>query len=54
LTPIPELIEFLGRDPFEKETENLGYKIREYRRIHALTQKKMAEQLGVDQTTLAG
>jgi transcriptional regulator with XRE-family HTH domain len=45
---------FLGRDPFEKQTENLGDKIREYRRIHGVTQKKLAEQLGVDQTTLAG
>jgi transcriptional regulator with XRE-family HTH domain len=54
LAQIPKIIEFLGRDPFEKETENLGERIREYRRIHGLTQKKLAEQLGVDQTTLAG
>ncbi len=54
LAQIPKIIEFLGRDPFEKEKENLGDKIREYRRAHRLTQKKMAGQLGVDQTTLAG
>jgi len=54
LAQIPKIIEFLGNDPFEKETENLGDKIREYRRVHGLTQKKLAEQLGVDQTTLAG
>ena len=54
LAQIPKIIEFLGRDPFEKETENLGERIREYRRINGLTQKKLAEQLGVDQTTLAG
>jgi len=54
LAQIPKIIEFLGRDPFEKEADNLGDKIREYRRIHGLTQKKLAEQLGVDQTTLAG
>jgi len=54
LAQIPKIIEFLGRDPFEKETENLGDKIREYRRVHGLTQKKLAERLGVDQTTLAG
>jgi len=53
LAQIPKIIEFLGRDPFEKKTENLGEKIREYRRIHGLTQKKLAEQLGVDPTTLA-
>jgi len=50
---IPKIIEFLGRDPFEKKTENLGERIREYRRIHGLTQKKFAEQLGIDQTTMA-
>ncbi|MDP2912580.1 MAG: helix-turn-helix transcriptional regulator [Candidatus Omnitrophota bacterium] len=54
LAQIPKIIEFLGRDPFEKETENIGEKLREYRRVHGLSQKKLAEQLGVDQTTLAG
>jgi DNA-binding XRE family transcriptional regulator len=54
LAQIPKMIEFLDRDPFEKETENLGDKIRDYRRVHELTQKKMAALLGVDQTTLAG
>jgi len=54
LAQIPKIIEFLGRDPYEKKTENLGEKLREYRRIHGLTQQKLAEQLGVDQTTLAG
>ena len=54
LAQIPKIIEFLGNDPFEKQTENLGEKIREYRRVHGLSQKNLAEQLGVDQTTLAG
>jgi transcriptional regulator with XRE-family HTH domain len=54
LAQIPKIIKFLGRDPFEKETEALGDRIREYRRIHGLTQKMLAGQLGVDQTTLAG
>ena len=54
LTQIPKIIEFLGRDPFEKKTENLGEKLREFRRTHGLTQKKLAEQLEIDQTTLAG
>lgn len=53
ITQIPKIIEFLGHDPFKKEAKNLGDKIREYRRIHGLSQKKLAEQLGVDQTTLA-
>ena len=54
LAQIPKIIEFLERDPFERKTENLGERIREYRRIHGLTQKILAKQLGVDQTTLAG
>ena len=54
LAQIPKVIEFLGRDPFEKKTEKLGDKIREYRRVHGLSQKKLAEQLRVDPTTLAG
>ncbi len=53
LAQIPKIIEFLGRDPFEKRVESLGENIREYRRIHGLTQKRLAEQLGVDETTLA-
>jgi len=54
LAQIPKIIEFLGRDPFEKTTENLGEKILEYRRVHGLTQKILSEQLGIDPTTLAG
>ena len=54
LAQIPKIIEFLGRDPFAKEAENLGDRIREYRRVHGLTQKKLASLLGTDQTTLAG
>ena len=54
LAQIPKIIEFLARDPFEKEAENLGDRIRHYRRIHGLSQKKLAKQLGVDETTVAG
>jgi DNA-binding XRE family transcriptional regulator len=54
LIQIPKAIEFLGQDPFEKKTENLGDKILEYRRVQGLTQKRLVEQLGVDPTTLAG
>ena len=54
LARIPKIIEFLGNDPFEKETETLGDRIRGYRRAHWLSQKKLAEQLGIDQKTLAG
>jgi len=54
LAQIPKIIEFLGRDPFEKRAENLGDKLREYRRIHGLSQNKLAERLGIDETTVAG
>jgi transcriptional regulator with XRE-family HTH domain len=54
LAQIPKIIEFLGRDPFEKKTDNLGERIREYRRVHGLPQKKLAELLEVNESTLAG
>jgi transcriptional regulator with XRE-family HTH domain len=54
LAQIPKIIEFLEYDPFGKETTNLGDKIREYRRVHGLSQKRLAGLMGIDQTTLAG
>jgi transcriptional regulator with XRE-family HTH domain len=54
LAKIPKIIEFLGYDPFEKETESLGARVRGYRRAHGLSQKKLAERLGIDNKTLAG
>lgn len=54
LVHIPKIIELLGRDPYEKKPKDLGDKIREYRRVHGLTKKKLAEQLGIDLSTLAG
>ena len=33
---IPKIIEFLGRDPFEIEPENLADKIKNYRRLHGI------------------
>ena len=53
LAKVPKVIEFLGNDPFEEKTENLGERIREHRRVQGLTQKKLAGQLGVDPSTLA-
>ncbi len=51
---IPKIIEFLGYDPYEAVAENLADNIKAYRRLRGLSQKKLAELLGVDQTTLAG
>ena len=54
LAQIPKIIEFLGKNPFEAKSEILGDKLRSYRRLKGLSQKKFSEQLGVDLTTLAG
>jgi len=51
LAQIPKIIAFLGRDSFEKKTENSADRIPT---VHDLTQKKMSDQLGVDLTTSAG
>jgi DNA-binding XRE family transcriptional regulator len=39
LAQIPKVIEFLGRDPFETSAGNLADKIKNYRRLHGLSQK---------------
>ena len=54
LAQIPKIIEFLGYDPLPAKSESPGDRIWEYRRVHGLSQRKLAEQLRVDQTTLAG
>jgi transcriptional regulator with XRE-family HTH domain len=54
LAQIPKIIEFLGQDPFEANAETLADKIKAYRRVHGLSQKKLAEKIGVDQSTLQG
>jgi transcriptional regulator with XRE-family HTH domain len=52
LAQIPKIIEFLGRDPFEKKTENLRDRIREYRRVQGLSQKKLAQLLKINESTI--
>jgi DNA-binding transcriptional regulator YiaG len=54
LAQIPKIVEFLGHDPFGSEPENLADKIKAYRRLRGLSQKKLAELLKVDKATLAG
>jgi transcriptional regulator with XRE-family HTH domain len=43
----PKIIKFLGHDPFEIAAGSLGDRVREYRRVNRLSQKKLAAQLGV-------
>ena len=54
LAQIPKIIEFLGRNPFEIKSEYLGDKIRDYRQVHGLSREKLAEQLGINLSTLEG
>jgi len=54
LAQIPKIIEFLGRDPFEKKTDNLAERIKDFRRVRGLSRKKLAEQIGIDLSTLEG
>jgi transcriptional regulator with XRE-family HTH domain len=50
----PKIIEFLGYDPLGAKPISLGEKIRHFRRLHGLSQKRLADILGIDKTTLAG
>ena len=51
---IPKIIGFLGYIPFETEHSSLGEKIIFFRRIHGLSQKKLANELDIDHSTLGG
>ena len=54
LTQIPKIIEFLGRDPFENKADSLAERIKDFRRVRGLARKKLADQLGIDPSTLEG
>jgi len=49
---IPKIIDFLGYSPFETEQSSLGAQIITFRRIHGLSQKKIASLIGIDSTTI--
>jgi transcriptional regulator with XRE-family HTH domain len=48
----PEIIDFLGYNPFQFETETLGGKVKYYRYQKGLSQKRFAKLLGVDPSTI--
>ena len=50
---LPRIIAFLGYDPLTSEPNTLGEKIREYRRVHGLSRKRLAQFLDLDPSTLA-
>lgn len=49
---IPKVIKFLGYIPEIFPNKTLGEQLIYYRKIHGLSQKKMATNLGIDQGTL--
>jgi DNA-binding XRE family transcriptional regulator len=49
---IPKIIEFLGYMPFDVKVETLGDRIIEYRKKHGLTQRKLAQILTVNKSTV--
>jgi transcriptional regulator with XRE-family HTH domain len=49
---IPKIIKFLGYVPFETSTLSVGEQIILYRKLHGLSQKKLACQIGIDPCTL--
>jgi len=48
----PQIIAFLGYNPFQIETETLGGKVKHYRYQKGLSQKRFAKLLGVDPSTI--
>jgi transcriptional regulator with XRE-family HTH domain len=50
---IPKVIAFLGYDPKASVPTTLGERIREYRRVRGFSQKRLAQFLGIDPSTLA-
>ena len=53
LYSIPKVLKFLGYVPLNTDSQDLGQKLRTFRRLRGLTQKTLARRLGVDPTTLA-
>jgi transcriptional regulator with XRE-family HTH domain len=53
LTQIPKVIEFLGRDPFEKKIDILADRIKDFRQIRGISQKKLAHLVGIDPSTVS-
>lgn len=49
---LPTIIELLGYVSFELANETIGDKIKAYRHEHGLSQRKLAESLFVDKTTI--
>jgi len=53
LYSLPKIIRFLGYKPYDNKPKTLGEKLLCYRRVLGISQKELAQKLGVDPTTLA-
>ena len=50
---MPRIVDFLGYTPQDLfKAKGFGEKLRVYRQLHGLTQKKLAEKAGVDPGTI--
>ncbi len=49
---IPEIIKFLGYVPFKLKLNTVGNKIITYRKLTGMSQRELANELGIDQSTL--
>ena len=49
---IPKIIKFLGYYPYDTKAKTLGEKIKTYRKFSGLSQKNLANLLGVDVSTI--
>ena len=53
LALIPKIIEFLGYNPHETIPGAFADKIKDYRRIRGISQKKLAHLVGLDPSTVS-
>jgi len=49
---IPKIIKFLGYIPYDTKAKTLGEKIKTYRLVLGFSQKKLANLLGIDVSTI--
>lgn len=48
----PSIIKFLGYNPFELKTLTLCDRIQTYRILHGMSQEKLADKLGINESTV--
>jgi transcriptional regulator with XRE-family HTH domain len=53
LRVMPKIIEFLGYDPMPNHSETLGEQLSQYRKSRGISQKGLAQQIGIDPATLS-